>query len=328
VADGGDGTLDVLLAAAGPSARVTRHQVTGPLGRSVPARLGWTDARSAVIELADAAGLRLLSPTRLDALHATSRGVGELLAIALAAGATHVTVGVGGSACTDGGAGMLQALGAHLGDAAGEELGPGGGALGALASIDMSGIDPRLRNCRIEVATDVRNPLHGPSGAAAVFAVQKGATAEAVALLDAALAHLAEIATRDLGATGLAGLPGAGAAGGCGFGLALLGAALLAGAALVCDAVGLDRALSGATLALTGEGQLDRQTADGKAPAEVALRARRHGVPCIAVAGRVLDPLPDLFDAAIALDRLAGDADPRRHARSLLRHAARIAVLG
>ncbi len=323
VADGGDGTLDVLLAAAGREATTTTHRVAGPVGVPVDARLGWLADSTAVVEMAEAAGLRLLPAEHLAALTATSRGAGELLAAALDAGATRVIVGVGGSASTDGGAGMLQALGARLLDARGEEIGPGGGALATLEHIDLSGLHPGVRRTLIEVATDVRNPLSGPDGAACVFAPQKGATPADVATLDAAITRFAGIAERDLGAPGLADLAGSGAAGGAGFALALIGAKLVSGAALVCDLVGLDAALAGADLALTGEGSLDAQTAFGKAPAEVAARAQRAGVPCAAIAGRVVPPAAGAFIRVMSLEDMAGPVASHVDAPRLIQEAAR-----
>lgn len=325
MADGGDGTLDVLLAARGPDARVTRHRVTGPTGHPVIARLGWLGRREAVVELAEASGLRRLDASALDALHATSRGTGELIRIAVDAGARNITVGVGGSACTDGGAGLLQALGAHLTDARGEEIGPGGAGLDLAEAIDLAGVLRTLARCTIEVACDIRSPLLGPSGPARMFAPQKGATADDVVRLERALARFASLASRS-GRDDVATRPGAGAAGGCGFGLALAGARLLPGAHVVCDLVGLDDALRSAAVAITGEGRLDGQTPTGKAPAEVAARAHTHGIPCMAIAGTVLDPLRQLFAAAFSLEELDPDLDPMLHARALLRRAAREAV--
>ena len=326
IADGGDGTLDVLLTDAGSQARVTHHAVTGPLGAPVQARLGWLSADVAVVELAEASGLHLLRAGMLDALAATSRGTGELLLASLAQGARRVIVGVGGSASTDGGAGLLQALGARLLRSAGTPIGPGGAALLQLDSIDLGGIDPRLRAAALDVAVDVRNPLLGPDGAATVFGPQKGASAADVALLERGLARLAAVAERDCGAAGLATMPGSGAAGGCGFGLALAGAHLRPGAALVCDIVRLDAALERAALVLTGEGRLDAQTASGKGPHEVARRARAAGVTCVAIAGQVIDPAGDIFNGALSLDDLAETDDPRRDAATVLRRAARVAV--
>ena len=291
VADGGDGTLDVLLGAAA-SPRVERIAVPGPLGDPVTARLGWLDAKTAVVELAEASGLRRLGsapPGPRAALQATSRGTGALLLAALDGGARRILVGIGGSASSDGGAGLLDALGGRLLDAAGALLGDGGGALRRLARIDTGDLDPRLRQVEIEIAVDVSAPLLGPAGAAAVFGPQKGAGAAEVVVLESGLARLAGVAERDLGVDPrLRDLPGAGAAGGCGWALAAVcGARLVPGAALVCGAVGLDAAIAGAALVLTGEGRLDAQTAAGKAPAEVARRAAAAGVRCAVVAGSV-----------------------------------------
>jgi glycerate 2-kinase len=325
VADGGDGTLDVLLAARVSDSRVTRHRVTGPTGEPVSARLGWLGDGEAVVELAEASGLRRLDVNALDALHATSRGTGELIRIALDAGARKIVVGVGGSACTDGGAGLLQALGGHLVDSRGEEIGPGGAGLEDVEAIDLSASRRALAQCPIEVACDIRSPLLGPQGAARMFAPQKGASTEDVIRLERALTNLAAVAARWSGGD-FSRVPGAGAAGGCGFGLALAGARLVPGAHAVCDRVGLDTALRDATVAITGEGRLDTQTPTGKAPAEVAARARTHGIPCVAIAGTVVDALPRLFSAALSLDRIDPHVDPMRHARALVRRAARRAI--
>lgn len=324
VADGGDGTLDVLLAASGAAARVQAVRVSGPLGRPRLARLGWTARDVAVVEMAEAAGLRLLG-SRHDPLRASSRGAGQLIAAALDGGARRIIVGVGGSASTDGGSGILMALGARLLDSGGRVVGPGGSALAAIARVDLSSVDRRLRQASVEVAVDVRSPLLGPQGAARVFGPQKGANPGEVLELEDGLRHLARLVEEAAGLPGLAGRPGTGAAGGAAFALAALGARLTGGATLVCDQVGLDAAMSSAALVITGEGRLDSQTAAGKAPAEVAERARRAGVPCIAVCGSVSGG-GELFTSTIALDRL-GD-DPRRRVRALLRLAgARAAAM-
>ncbi|HEX6538117.1 MAG TPA: glycerate kinase [Candidatus Dormibacteraeota bacterium] len=326
VADGGDGTLDVLLA-SDPGSRVITVHASGPLGDPAVARLGILNlgrARdaTAVVEMAEASGLRLLRPDRLDPLHATSRGTGGMIRVALGQRVTRIIVAVGGSASSDGGAGALQALGVRLLDAEGRDIGPGGAALRALESIDMSGLDPRLQGVRMEVAVDVRTPLLGEEGAARVFGPQKGASPDDIAVLEAGLTRLAAIAERDCGAAGLAAARGAGAAGGLAFGLGLLGATLVAGAPLVCDLVHLDRAIAGAGLVLTGEGRLDAQTAMGKAPSEVARRAAAAGVPCVAIAGTVEARLPELFSDAVALDHLAPTTAGRDIAAALLVRAA------
>lgn len=319
MADGGDGTLDVLMRAV-PGARATRHPARGPAGGPAMARLAWLDRETAVVELAEVAGLRRLRSPR--PLEATTRGVGEMIAHALGTGARRIVVGLGGSASTDGGAGLLAALGARLVDGRGRPIPLGGGGLDELVHADLSGLDPRLRGVRLEVAVDVRNPLLGEAGAATVFAPQKGASPEQVERLEAALAHLADVLERDAGIPApLRTLAGAGAAGGCGYGLAVIGGVLLPGAALVADAVGLDAALAGCVLVITGEGRLDAQTAAGKAPAEVAYRAARHGVRCAAVAGAVVT-VPEGFATALSLTELARPGeDPRRVPRRLLRRA-------
>lgn len=328
VADGGDGTLDVLLGAF-PGSWVHGLAVRGPLGASVQARLGWLDARTAVVEMAEAAGLRLLPPRDRDALRASTAGVGELIRAALDGGATRIVVGVGGSASSDGGAGALVALGARLLDGRGAELESlGGGALPSLARLDVGGLDPRLRRCHIEVAVDVRSPLLGPRGAAAVFGPQKGASPADVARLDAGLAVFARVVAETLGVDAQrAGEPGMGAAGGCAFGLAVVcGAVLLRGAALVCDLVGLDASLRGAALALTGEGRLDASTAEGKAPAEVARRAAAAGVACVALTGAVEQPLAPAYSEALAIGAGLTSAASVRRTAELLRTATAAVV--
>jgi glycerate 2-kinase len=328
VADGGDGTLDVLLGAAGPRARVDVVRVTGPLGDPIEARLGWLEPGTAVVELAEASGLRLVPPGRRDALRATSRGTGELIAAALDAGAARVLVGVGGSACTDGGAGLAAALGIRLLDAAGRQIGPGGAGLAGLATVDAAARHPRLRACRVEVAVDVASPLLGPGGAAAVFGPQKGASPEEVEGLEAGLRRLAAV-LQETGSVpaDLHESPGAGAAGGCGYGLAALcGAVLLPGAGLVADRVGLDTALAGAALALTGEGRIDASTTAGKAPVEVARRAARAGVACVALVGGVEGPPPPRFARVVEIG--AGRPPEERVARAAeLIEAAAAAVV-
>ena len=320
MADGGDGTLDVLLAVS-PSARIERHRVCGPLGGRLVARLGWISTTTAVVELAETSGLRRLRG-RPDALRATSRGAGELIARALGEGAHRILVGIGASACTDGGAGLLTALGVKLLDGRGRLLGLGGGALPALESADLSDLDPRLRLCRLEVVSDVDSPLLGRLGAAHVFGPQKGATDADVDRLAAGLRRLAEVLERDAGVpAALRDRAGAGAAGGSGYGLAVAGAVLLPGASLVADAIGLDLAISESNVVVTGEGRLDRQTAAGKAPLEVGRRSARLGVACIAVAGEVRSD-PGGFRRTISLADLAGPGeDPRRVPRRLLRRA-------
>ncbi|HXN91861.1 MAG TPA: glycerate kinase [Candidatus Sulfotelmatobacter sp.] len=284
VADGGDGTMEALVAANRGEYR--RARVEGPLGDPVEARFGLIDSGStAVVELATASGLILIPPERRDPRRASTYGFGQLLQAALDAGPSRVIAGIGGSATNDGGAGMAQALGYRLLDAAGRELERGGGALARLERIDTYSVDRRWRGVRVKVACDVTNPLTGPEGASAVYGPQKGADPEAVRELDGALARLAAVVERDLGKR-VADIPGAGAAGGTGAGLvAFLDAALVPGAPLVVEAAGFDVHLKGADLVITGEGRVDEQTAYGKAPGEVAKRAHAAGVPVLLLAG-------------------------------------------
>lgn len=284
VADGGEGTAEALVAAG--HGRFVEVASEGPLGDPLRASFGLVDeGRTAVVELAAASGLPLISKERRDPRVTSTRGFGRLLAAARKEGVIRLIAGIGGSATNDAGAGMAQALGYRLLDERGRELPAGGAALAGLARIDPSGFDAGWRSIRIEVACDVSNPLTGPEGATAVYGPQKGATPEMIPELDAALAHFAQVVERDLGVD-VANLPGAGAAGGAGAGLvAFLGAHLTPGAPLVVEAAGLDRALAGATVVLTGEGRVDRQTGYGKGPAEVIRRARAAGLPVAVVAG-------------------------------------------
>ncbi|MBB2169249.1 glycerate kinase [Gluconacetobacter aggeris] len=283
-ADGGEGTAESLVLAT--SGRMLTREVTGPLGAPVTAAFGILgDGRTAVVEMAAAAGLMLVPRDRRNPMTATTYGVGQLILGALDEGCRHVILGLGGSATNDGGAGMAQALGASLRDRDGVELPFGGGELARLARIDLSGLDARLAGCRIEVACDVDNPLTGPFGASSVFGPQKGATPEMVRLLDGALAGYAD---QIAAATGRAvdAVPGGGAAGGLGAAaLAFLDATLRPGVEIVMEALGLDAIVADADLVITGEGRIDGQTVHGKAPIGVARVARRHGRPVIGIAG-------------------------------------------
>ncbi|BCK75076.1 glycerate kinase [Acetobacter aceti NRIC 0242] len=283
-ADGGEGTVSALVAAT--KGKLVEVSVAGPLGTPVEAFYGVTgDGRTAVIEMAAAAGLEMLSPEQRDPGRATTRGVGELIRHALDEGCRHFIVGLGGSATNDGAAGLAQALGARLLDDQGRELEAGGLALSRLARIDVSNIEPRLVECTVEVACDVDNPLLGLEGASAVFGPQKGASAELVASLDNALAVYAQRLEEDLGKT-VADIPGAGAAGGAGAGtLAFLNARLRPGFDIVSEMLGLEELLRPVDLVITGEGRIDGQTIRGKTPAGVAEVARRLGKPVIAFGG-------------------------------------------
>jgi glycerate 2-kinase len=284
--------VSALVAATNGQLLLTR--VTGPLGEPVEAEWGLlgadsaeSDEKTAVIEMAAAAGLPLVPRPQRDPRVTTTYGVGELLRAALEMGCKRILIGIGGSATNDGGVGMAQALGARLLDANGGDLPPGGAALAQLAHIDISGMDPRLAQSAVRVASDVTNPLTGPKGASAVYGPQKGATPEMVAELDAALAHYADILKRDL-SVDVADIPGAGAAGGLGAGLlAFAQAELVPGARLVFEALRFDERISGADLIFTAEGQLDTQTAYGKAVGAVAAAGQRQGSPVVALAGAV-----------------------------------------
>ncbi|MEI7430611.1 MAG: glycerate kinase [Betaproteobacteria bacterium] len=283
-ADGGEGTAQTLIDAT--SGKRIELVVTGPLGEPVKAFYGLLGGDgAAVIEMAAASGLTLISPERRNPLKTSSYGTGELIRSALDAGARRFILGIGGSATNDGGAGMLQALGVHLLDASGAELGPGGAELARLDRIDVSQLDPRLKSCQVDVACDVTNPLIGPKGASAIFGPQKGATPEMIVQLDANLRHYAEVISRDLGCE-VADAPGAGAAGGMGAAmLAFLGGRLRPGSEIVTEAIGLDAALENADLVITGEGRIDGQSVGGKTPVGVARVARARGVPVIGLGG-------------------------------------------
>jgi len=284
VADGGEGTVEAMVAAT--QGKIVRLRVTGPLGEPVEAFYGLSgDESCAFIEMAAASGLELVPPSQRDPLITTSWGTGELIGNALDRGVQHFIIGIGGSATNDGGAGMVQALGARLLDAQGEQIGYGGGALASLTRIDISQLDPRLRQCRFEVACDVTNPLTGDEGASAVFGPQKGATPALVTQLDNALAHYATIIQRDLDIDVLH-IPGGGAAGGMGAALhAFCQAELRRGIEIVTEALGLDELVKDATLVITGEGRIDSQTIHGKVPIGVANVARRYNKPVIGIAG-------------------------------------------
>ncbi|MGW3176613.1 glycerate kinase [Streptomyces sp. NPDC001153] len=285
VADGGDGTVDAAVA-AGFERREVR--VAGPLGQEVTAAFALR-GETAVVEMAEASGLQRLPAGVFAPLTASTYGSGELLRAALDAGARTIVFGVGGSATTDGGAGMLSALGARFLDESGEPVAPGGGGLAELARTDLSGLDPRLSSVELVLASDVDNPLTGPKGAPAVYGPQKGASPEDVETLDAALAHFAKVLEAEVGprAAEYAASPGAGAAGGIGYGALLLGAGFRAGIEVMLDVLGFAPALERASLVITGEGSLDEQTLHGKAPAGVAAAARSAGRTVVAVCGRL-----------------------------------------
>jgi glycerate kinase len=327
VADGGEGTLDALVEAL--DGRTERIRVTGPLGDPVDADFGLAggEGLTAVVEMARASGLGLISEDRRDPMRATTVGTGELILGAARHRPKRIIVCIGGSATNDGGAGMAQALGARLRDEAGRDLPPGGAALRALASIDTSQIAPEVRDTDIVVATDVENPLTGPHGASAVYGPQKGASPEQVSMLDEGLRHLAAVILRDLGLD-VRDVPGAGAAGGLGAGLiAFLGARVRPGFEVVAEAVGLAGRLEAADVAVTGEGRFDAQSERGKAPAGVLRMAREAGCRAVLIAGEVADGVRPDAGLVYSLAERAGSVEAAMsRAAPLLEEAAEAAA--
>lgn len=299
LADGGEGLMRVLLHALGGSTRTVT--VTGPMGAPVEAALGLLDnGGTAAIEMATAAGLHLVPEAKRNPLLATTHGVGELMRHALDLGVKRIIVGLGGSATNDGGAGMAQALGASLRDDRGRELPPGGAALSRLHAIDLSGLDGRLLSTEVIGACDVENTLCGPEGASIIYGPQKGASPEEVTRLDEALHHYGATLEREA-YPGLLSLPGGGAAGGLGAGLAAFtGARLLSGINLVFDAYGdLDKHAREADALFSGEGSVDGQTLHGKVIAGMAGLARKHQKPLIVLTGRLRGHPKALYDAGV-----------------------------
>jgi glycerate kinase len=306
VGDGGDGTGDLLIDRLGAQ-RITAA-VRGPLGRMQKTYFGLTpDHRTAIIEMANASGLRLLDEKERDPLNASSAGTGDLICVALDKDPRHILIGLGGSATVDGGAGILSALGIRFLDKNGADLPPTPAGLGDLGSIDTAGLDPRLAGTHITVLCDVDNPLLGPHGAAAIFGPQKGATPDQVELLESSLQRLTDITHRQLGKD-LAGIPSGGAAGGVAATLqAFLNAELVNGIDYFLTITGFAAALERSHLVITGEGSIDAQTLQGKAPFGVASRAKERGLPVIGLAGRIpqeLDPhLDRYFDALLSINQ-------------------------
>lgn len=330
VADGGDGTLDALV--DGTGGEVFRSIVTGPLGRHLEANWGvMGDGRTAVVEMAQASGLALVPPNARDPRITTTRGTGEIIKEALDRGFNRIIVGLGGSATNDAGAGMAGALGARFLDAQGRNLGHGGAALARLANVDVSKLHWALANVEIVGATDVTNPLCGPTGASAIYGPQKGASPQVVAELDAALENFARVVKKDLGQN-IAERPGAGAAGGLGAGLMVFtGAVLRSGIDMVCDVLGFDRHLAGADLVITGEGRTDRSTVFDKAPVGVARRALAKGVPTVILAGSLGPGYEELYENGLAgivsiADRPMSFAQSLKRTEELLEAAARRTV--
>jgi len=299
VADGGDGLLAALQGPLVAERRIQR--VSGPLGNAVDALFLYSPSRQlAVIEMATAAGLALVDVDQLDVMHASSKGVGELIKAALDLGAKCIVLGIGGSATSDGGTGLATALGMRFLDAHGQPLAGNGANLQHICHIDGSALDRRLTATRLEVACDVDNPMLGNLGAARVYAPQKGATPDDVSALERGLTNLAAVIQRDLGQQ-VGNLPGGGAAGGMGAGLkAFFDAQLQPGAQLVLELLQVETAIAAADLVLTGEGRLDYQTGFGKAPGAVAALACKHAVPCIAIAGMLDDSVYRLHDSGFS----------------------------
>lgn len=317
VADGGEGSVEAFLAAAGGERRT--RTVTGPFGEPVEAFYGILgDGRTAVIEMAACAGLPL-AEGRLNPERATTYGVGELLLAAKEAGCTKAILGLGGSCTNDGGAGAAAALGAKFTRADGTAFVPIGGTLGEIAALDVSPVAQALQGMELTAMCDIDNPLYGEAGAAAVFAPQKGADAAMVARLDAGLRHLGQVSARCLGRD-FSHLPGAGAAGGLGFGMAAFcGAQLRMGIDAVLDAVGFDSLLPGTDVVFTGEGKIDSQSARGKVVSGVAARCRKAGVPVVAVVGQIGQGFEEMYQqgltAVFSINRAAQPfAESRFHA--------------
>ena len=298
VADGGDGTLETLV--EGSSGQIHHIDVTGPLGERRNAEWGaMGDGVTAVIEMARTSGLALVPVEKRNPLSTTTYGLGEAIRHAMGAGYRRFIIGIGGSATNDAGAGMAQALGVGLLDESGKALEYGGAALARLRRIDMSGLEKSIGECEFLVACDVNNPLTGPTGASAIYGPQKGATAEMIEELDAALAHFAYIVKRDIGVE-ISDVAGSGAAGGLGGGLiAFVGGQLRAGVDIVLDTVGIDDYLADCDLVITGEGSMDHSTIYNKAPVGVAERAKRLGTPVVGICGSLGTGFQDVHDYGI-----------------------------
>ncbi len=338
MADGGEGTVQSLVDATG--GRIVKCAVTGPLGQKVLASYGLLgDGRTAVIEMAEASGLPLVPKPERDPLRATTYGTGELVADAINRGVEEIIVGLGGSATNDGGVGFAQALGVRFIDETGAPITEplGGGQLERIYAIDTRWMNPGLANVKVSVACDVTNPFTGEKGASAVYGPQKGATPEMVQTLDRNLGHLAALIKRDLHKD-IAEQPGAGAGGGLGGGLlAFTNATMKRGVELVVEATKLDEHMKGASLAITGEGRVDFQTAFGKTPSGVAQSARRHGVPVVAIGGGLSDDAGGVFQHGIdGLGTATPNAMPldvaikksRQYLQDAAERVARLVIIG
>jgi len=338
MADGGEGTVQSLV--DGEGGKFVRKKVTGPAGKPVTARYGLlADGKTAVIEMAEASGLPYVKGKEKNPMKTTSYGTGELILDAINKGAEKIIIGIGGSATTDGGTGMAQALGIKFLDKNGKEIKEygAGGMLNKIAKIDMSGIDARINKTKIIVASDVENPLYGKKGAAYVFGPQKGATSTMVKTLDANLKYFGNLLKKDLGKD-VRTLKGAGAAGGLGAGLvAFTGAKLKSGIDIVVDATRLKKHLKDADLVITGEGRVDSQTAFGKTPAGVAKVAKKFKVPTIAIGGGISDDAREVFThgidglaSACARDMTLEDAinNSKDHLANAAERVIRLVLIG
>lgn len=298
VADGGEGTVVTMVETT--NGEICHIDVIGPLGHRVTAFYGLSqNKQQAFIEMAAASGLELVPPELRNPLLTTSYGTGELIKACLDRGVKHIVIGIGGSATNDGGAGMLQALGVKLLDKGGQQVKLGGQALGDIASIDVSMMDPRIKKCQFSIACDVSNPLIGKNGASAVFGPQKGATSEHIELLDRNLKHFADMIKRELHVE-VHYIAGAGAAGGMGAALlAFFQADLKPGFDIIATMLNLESMIQGANLVITGEGRLDSQSLNGKVPFGVAQLAKKYDIPVIAIVGSLGDDLSHLHQFGI-----------------------------
>ena len=299
IADGGEGTVEAIVSAT--HGQIREVEVSGPLGDTVTAHYGFIGEDTAILEMAEASGITLIEQNSDNARRASTWGVGQVILDAVDHGARRIFIGLGGSATSDGGAGMAKALGVRFLNAEGEEIPCGLAGLSELASIDTSGMTDRLKGIEVIALTDVTNPLTGPDGAVYVFGPQKGIPADDVARLDGWMARYAEILNATVGRA-VDAVPGSGAAGGLGAALvAFCGARIQRGIETLLDIIGLEEAMEGVDLVITGEGRMDSQSAYGKAPVGVAKRAKRHGIPVVAVVGGRADDLGDVYDAGIDL---------------------------
>ncbi len=294
MADGGEGTLEALIDAT--NGKIFYEKTLNPLGKEITSRFGILGEKNiAIIEMASTSGLELISPEKRNPYITTTYGTGQLMLKSLEQNVEEIILGIGGSATNDGGAGMLQALGAKLLDKNGNEIGFGGYELSKLDKIDFSNLDKRLKNIKILVACDVTNPLTGKNGSSYIFGKQKGATPEMIEVLDENLLHYSKIIKRDLGFD-VNDIPGAGAAGGLGAGLLTLGAILKKGIEIVIEANELDKKVQGADLVITGEGSIDGQTRFGKTPYGVVSVAKKYNIPTVTLAGNVGKDIDILYD--------------------------------